>query len=507
MDFIKRIWESLDQEHRAIQTQILEVLVSKLKVIVSKLESLSKKGAGDQAMNSHGTVVKRWKYILIKECLDKSIEDLASWQKMFDPSWFLILKISNPLIDQELAKNQLAISFTSAYNIRDALKERPLQKVSVFLPGDGLETARIREIPFASVKYIQRADSDKWLIMDCIPCELDIDVGSVKKDIRELARKLSSVDPLVFGVLQCHGVVQIGGNRPSSFNFIFKIPRELNNEPRSLRGYLSSNSNLTLTNRFELAKQIARSISYIHILGFVHKNIRPETVLGFPTSKPGSDLFFLVGFENIRTADGRTLRSGDSIWEKNLYRHPHRQGLNPEDIYTMQHDIYSLGVCLLEIGLWESFLSYDDSTKAPLPAAALGVSLDGPEFRQPNVMKEHLTALAKRDLSKRMGERYKNITVNCLTCLDQGNTDFGDQSEFEDQDGVLMGVKYIEKVSHLYSFHVELVLTINLDTLEIERDISIKLFNCIPLITRCRVFRGILYAFVTARTLENRRSR
>lgn len=163
----------------------------------------------------------------------------------------------------------------------------------------------------------------------------------------------------------------------------------------------------------------------------------------------------------------------------------------------MQHDIYSLGICLLEIELWESFLSYNDSTTAPLPAAALGVSLDGPEFRPPNVMKEHLTALAKRDLSKRIGERYKNITVNCLTCLDQDNTDFGDQSEFEDQNGVLVGVNHIEKVSYLHSLHVELVLTIDLDTLEIERNISMKLFSSISyLIRSLQLDRGFLVRFV-----------
>lgn len=439
---MSQIWESLDQEHQAIQAQTLQVLLSKLRIMDSQLDRLSKKKSGLRAMD-----VRRWKYVGIKKHLDQSIEDLASWQKMFDPSWFLILKVSSPFIDQELSRNRLALSsFTSAYNIRDALKEQPRQEVSVFLPGDVLETALIREIPFSSAKTLQRADSDKWLVVDCIPCDPNIDVGSVRKDIRQLARKLSSVDPLVFGVLQCRGVVQIGGNRPSSFNFIFRIPKELSNEARSLRSHLSSNPNLTLTNRFELAKQIAKSVSYIHTLGFVHKNVRPETVLKFQTDNPRSDLFFLVGFESIRTADGRTLRSGDSIWEKNLYRHPHRQGLNPEDVYTMQHDIYSLGVCLLEIGLWESFLSYDNEMTAPLPAAALGVPLDGPEFRQPDLMKEHLTTLARRDLPKRMGERYKDIVVNCLTCLDQDNADFGDQSEFEDQDGILMGVKYIEKV-------------------------------------------------------------
>ena len=297
-----------------------------------------------------------------------------------------------------------------------------------------------------------RADSDKWVVVDCIPCNPEVDVGLVTRDVRELARKLFSVDPLTFGILQCRGVIRVmepGSGRPHSFDFIFNIPRELSNEPRSLRSYLSSNLNHTLTDRFQLAKQLAKSISYVHTLGFVHKNVRSETVLWFQTKESSSDLFFLIGFEKMRMVDGRTLRSGDSTWEKNLYRHPHRQGLVPEDNYTMQHDIYSLGVCLLEVGLWESFLSHQDGATSPLPTAALGITLNSPEFKQPSLMKGHLVALAKRDLPKQMGERYKTVVVNCLTCLDQENADFGDQSEFEDVDGVLVGVKYIEKVHRL----------------------------------------------------------
>ena len=34
-----------------------------------------------------------------------------------------------------------------------------------------------------------------------------------------------------------------------------------------------------------------------------------------------------------------------------------------------------------------------------------------------------------------------------MTCLDESNLDFGNRSEFEDEDGVLVGVRYIEKVS------------------------------------------------------------
>jgi hypothetical protein len=59
---------------------------------------------------------------------------------------------------------------------------------------------------------------------------------------------------------------------------------------------------------------------------------------------------------------------------------------------------------------------------------------------------------------KGMGERYEEIVVNCLTCLDQDNTDFGDQSDFEDMDGVVVGVRYIEKVCHYTALGQELCL-------------------------------------------------
>ena len=463
LDFIKRIWKSLDEDHQTIQTQILHVLIKKLNIIISKLEKLVKKKSNDQAMEHKVTVVKRWKYVLVKQCLDEAIKDMASWQKMFDPAWFLIMKVSSPFIDHELSRNGSAISsFTGASSFRDALREQPLHKIPVFLPKDGLETARMREIPFATAKCMPRAGTDKWHVVDCIPCEPGADVDSMTRDVRDLARKLSAVDPFTFGILRCRGVVRVlepSGGRPSSFDFVFQIPKELSNEPSSLRGYLSSQCSHTLTDRFQLAKQLAKSVSYVHTLGFVHKNVRPETVLGFQANDSAFGLFFLVGFENMRTVDGRTRRSGDSSWEKNLYRHPHRQGLCPEEIYIMQHDIYSLGVCLLEVGLWESFVSYKDDVTAPLPTAALGVTLDSPKFRQPVLMKEHLTTLAKQHLPKRMGERYVEVVVNCLTCLDQDNADFGDQSEFEDPDGVLVGVKYIEKVCQLCSSCIGLVLT------------------------------------------------
>lgn len=229
--------------------------------------------------------VKKWKDVLIKQCLDGAIEDLASWQKLFDPSWFLIMKVSSPFIDQEQHQAVLAgSSLLNARNLRNSLKDEPTQKTSIFLPKDGLRYNLARKIPFSSARCIQRTDSESWLVVDCIPCERDVDTALLTKDVRQLARKLSSMDPFTFGILQCRGVIRITDDgRASSFDFAFKIPKELGNEPKGLRYFLSSPTQLTLTERVQLAKQLAKSVGFVHTLGFVHKNVRPETVLGFRT--------------------------------------------------------------------------------------------------------------------------------------------------------------------------------------------------------------------------------
>ena len=138
--------------------------------------------------------------------------------------------------------------------------------------------------------------------------------------------------------------------------------------------------------------------------------------------------------------------------------------MNAHDDYVMQHDVYSLGVCLLELGLWESSVEWGEhdgegmegEVVAPLPSAALGLSLedfdvvdgDDEKGRKPGFrIKERLVELARRRLPLRMGDRYAAVVVTCLTCLDGNNEGFGgDEAEMEDEDGVLVGTRFIERV-------------------------------------------------------------
>lgn len=107
-------------------------------------------------------------------------------------------------------------------------------------------------------------------------------ISILTKDVRDLARKLSHADPFIFGLLKCHGVIKVVdriNKNVAFFDFVFRVPEGMEN-PKNLRDiFISVRGNLSLSDRFDIAQQLATSVNYLHTYGFVHKNIRPETVL------------------------------------------------------------------------------------------------------------------------------------------------------------------------------------------------------------------------------------
>jgi len=277
------------------------------------------------------------------------------------------------------------------------------------------------------------------------------------KDVRDIALILANVDPHIFSLLSCLGVKRVFdlSKQITGFELIFELPSNFD-DLRSLRTILlADNYQYPLDDRFRLARLLARSVSFLHSSQIVHKNISPETILLLKDSQTELDTPFLVGFEKFRRAEGHTQMSGDNYWERNLYRHPNRQGEQPEERFKMQHDIYSLGVCLLEIGLGASFVEYEAASisktnpKGAEPTSILGIKED---LKIKDVrarafqIKRKILAIAEAQLPGKMGKVYTNIVVSCLACLDKNNKTFGDESEFMDEDGILVGVRYIEKV-------------------------------------------------------------
>ncbi|KAF2494749.1 hypothetical protein BU16DRAFT_550586 [Lophium mytilinum] len=389
--------------------------------------------------------VKRGKYARSEERLNKAIDDLETWQGIFDPSWYLIIKAAIPQMDEELVRHsrspgQKAISTT--HSLKLALNPKLQNVPSIWLPEEGILDLTPVDIPSSPARAAQRSNGGRELVLKSIHCPNNVSITAFTKNVRELARKLSHADPFTFGLLSCKG-------HPSAFTFAFRMPDGYSN-PKSLRSLLVERDlDHSLSDRFVIASQLAKSVGYIHTFGFVHKNVRPDNILMLKPKDGSVGHAYLVGFEHVRAAEGVTARAGDTAWERNIYRHPCRQGETPMEDYVMQHDIYSLGVCLLELGLWESFVDYapgKSSSRTLRPSSALELSLGSRELHDPSLVKEHFRALARRALPRRMGSKYASVVETCLTCLDPDNADFGDESEFEDVDGILVGVRYIEKI-------------------------------------------------------------
>lgn len=181
-----------------------------------------------------------------------------------------------------------------------------------------------------------------------------------------------------------------------------------------------------------------------------------------------------MGFEQFRREDGGTRLRGDDSWQQNLCktffhfpvipltgslldRHPTRQCTDPKARYQMQHDIYSLGVVLLEIGLWTSFVLYDlEKSSSPIPNNILGPT-ELTKFPKilgdASQVKQRFEDLATNELPARLGRRYSDIVLLCLRCSDDGTgvdkngKGFGvNAADWTDEDGLTIGVRYIENV-------------------------------------------------------------
>ena len=417
-------------------------------------------------LDTTSSKIARIKYALwAKDPLQKSIEDLERWNNIFQPSWYsaaLSLKTSLPrymadiCLDTEVSAGRLE-RLCQALEI-ESEDAKCSHKLPIFVEDPGLRI--LSEIQFSTSAL---ASSEKALGK---PMIVDTVNGAPKgsslvldsKDLRNLGRKLSVVDPLTFGLLKCEGIVkrEDEDGELSECRFLFDIPSGLV-QPLSLRKMLLGPSVLALSERLHLAKVLARAVMFVHNLEFVHKNIRPETIVVLKDQSAPVNHPFLLGFEEFRTVDRPTTSRGTLPWEKNLYRHPSRQGINVVNKTHMQHDMYSLGVCMLEIGLWSSFVTpgerglFDsvDSLTGCTPSKNLAIEEClqwGDQRKKAWKIKDSLVAIAESRLPIDMGGIYTEVVLTCLNAWQDENNLFGDKKMYMDSDGIVVGVKYSEKI-------------------------------------------------------------
>ena len=212
-----------------------------------------------------------------------------------------------------------------------------------------------------------------------------------------------------FHTLRLRCLVQQKRQSGTCFAVVFDLPDGVDPTPTTLLQAIKTDSTMrpTLGQRFRIAHSLAQTLFQFHSVGWLHKSIRSENVLLFPSPKENRQIDYchpyLVGFEFSRDVLDRSNTEQDGVLEHNIYRHPDRQGSpsdekDPDLPFTIIYDIYSMGVILLEVGLWRAAIGYEDWH--PLTPA--------------NEIQQSLEAHAKDRLPHYMGQAYTDLVVACL---------------------------------------------------------------------------------------------
>lgn len=262
-------------------------------------------------------------------------------------------------------------------------------------------------------------------------------ISDVENMVTELSRHLNVEPNPTTGILKC-----LGYRKEPNLELIFEIPSDLE-KPQSLQHILASGTPLTTHQRIKLSLHLAEAIATTHATKLVHKSIRPETVLVFQNSNtsftdPDCDTTieyhpFLTTWSMMRNINDASGRAGSDTWTQNLYRHPQRQGLQLETRYHVGHDIYSLGVTMLELGLGVPFFNTADDdvprleplyTTAAEQVLAFTDEMSGEQKRKmmlkPAAVQKIMLQLAGKELETRMGVKYAEVVRACLRVVEEG---------------------------------------------------------------------------------------
>lgn len=292
----------------------------------------------------------------------------------------------------------------------------------------------------------------KWYLAEPVSFKATEDREALKESVAILASKLQRAQP-TRGLFKLVGFREELDPSKRAFELIFGGDFA-ENFPPSLSLFIAANpAKPSLNFRVNLCCQLATAVLEAQLLGLVHKNIRPENILVVETAqspmKTASEdqipSLKLVGWQSARhVAEGYVTTLSNAVTpQRKVYQHPERQLPTSEHDYSMAHDVYSLGVCMIEILRWRSILRTEASEGQPP-----GVSNDfveafaklkfAPNEREeadrytkyPRQNKAVLLRINETYIPIEAGDKMRHIIHGFLTCLDRK-----DESDDEDEEG------------------------------------------------------------------------
>jgi hypothetical protein len=305
--------------------------------------------------------LRKAKYAKYEKSLNSLVQSIKDWQGEFDPTWYIVLNLQQErlngkkdnlkaidstrgpfqqspnsgstatLVGSQAAEataagNIASSNTTNAPSLRGPNTNSthpgpPIEQTS-FSVDPGVITSVRRHVLFSSILITSKKADNKPLLLDSMAFDAAADEDAITTDAQNLVQKLTHTDPLTFGLLQCCGLIETRSDTSSpnsslSISFLFALP-DNHHSPKSLRSTLVNQTKCTLNERYNLAKRLANAVSFVHTARFVHKNVRPETIILLADDESTLGLAFLVGFSMFRHATGVSLLQGDDSVEKNL---------------------------------------------------------------------------------------------------------------------------------------------------------------------------------------------
>lgn len=158
-----------------------------------------------------------------------------------------------------------------------------------------------------------------------------------------------------------------------------------------------------LEHRFRLAFDLCRCIHTFHKVGWLHRNLHSMNVLFFPHEATSNADWAkdprILGFARSRQTWIDAFTDGpNDIDQRWKYQHP--KYLVEGERYREEFDYYSVGMLLLEIGLWSTLSKLTDSDRFK--------NLSHEEFRR------EVLATRIPQLGIAMGGRYMQAARMCL---------------------------------------------------------------------------------------------
>lgn len=214
-------------------------------------------------------------------------------------------------------------------------------------------------------------------------------------------------------ILSCIGAV-VDDSDDLAYGLVYEIPTGVKPGPKTLLQYLEQGEaelkdQPALGDKFRLAFALADFIQQFHTIGWVHENFNPHNVLFFTPSQheqhadraPSSTMIhrpYVVGLHKSRPHGGYWQTNGPDP-EDNFHDYQHPR-YNQTGRYLPCYDYYSLGIILLEIGLWRPLKSMLSNKRFRLMRSA--------------EIQNELMRMAQMRLGPRMGAVYRDTVLRCM---------------------------------------------------------------------------------------------